>query len=167
MKTLLNNIVKAGHGIAIHSVTHDYSKIYASEEAFFNDLYKMQQIIKDYTGVTTTLMRFPGGSSNTISKNYCPGIMTQLTKAVKDQGFQYFDWNVSSGDAGGAKTADEVYNNVIQGISGKKTAVVLQHDIHGFSVDAVERILIWGIQNGYSFQALTSSSPVCHHGVNN
>ena len=167
MKTLLNAMVKGGHGIGIHSVTHDYSKIYASEEAFFNDLYKMQNIIKDYTGVTTTLMRFPGGSSNTISKKYCVGIMSQLTKAVKDQGFQYFDWNVSSGDAGGATTADQVYNNVIQGISGKKTAVVLQHDIHGFSVDAVERILIWGIQNGYSFQALTSSSPTCHHGVNN
>lgn len=167
MKKLLNAIVDGGHGIGMHSVTHDYSKIYASEEAFFNDLYKMQKIIKDYTGVTTTLMRFPGGSSNTISKKYCAGIMTQLTQAVKDQGFQYFDWNVSSGDAGGAKTADEVYNNVIQGISGKKTAVVLQHDIHGFSVDAVERILIWGLQNGYSFQALTSGSPVCHHGVNN
>lgn len=167
MKTLLNNIVKGGHGLGIHSVTHDYSKIYASEDAFFSDLYKMQSIIKDYTGITTTLMRFPGGSSNTISKKYCAGIMSLLTKAVKDQGFQYFDWNVSSGDAGGTKTADGVYNNVIQGISGKKTAVVLQHDIHGFSVDAVERILIWGIQNGYSFQALTSSSPTCHHGVNN
>ena len=167
MKTLLNAIVDGGHGIGMHSVTHDYSKIYASEEAFFNDLYKMQKIIKDYTGVTTTLMRFPGGSSNTISKKYCTGIMTQLTQAVEDQGFQYFDWNVSSGDAGGTTTADGVYNNVIQGISGKKTAVVLQHDIHGFSVDAVERILIWGIQNGYSFEALTPSSPTCHHGVNN
>lgn len=167
MKTLLNAIVDGGHGIGMHSVTHDYSKIYASEEAFFNDLYKMQKIIKDYTGVTTTLMRFPGGSSNTISKKYCTGIMTQLTQAVEDQGFRYFDWNVSSGDAGGTKTADGVYNNVIQGISGKKTAVVLQHDIHEFSVDAVERILIWGIQNGYSFEALTPSSPTCHHGVNN
>ena len=50
---------------------------------------------------------------------------------------------------------------------GKKYAIVLQHDIHGYSVDAVEQILIWGIQNGYSFQALTPDSPTCHHTVTN
>ena len=167
MKTLLNGIVDGGHGIGIHSVSHEYAEIYANEEAFFNDLYTMQGIIKDKTGVTTTMMRFPGGSSNSVSKKYNKGIMTRLTQAVQDQGFQYFDWNVSSGDAGGAKTADEVYNNVINGIGSKKTAVVLQHDIQKFSVEAVERILIWGLNNGYTFQALTPNSPTCHHPVNN
>lgn len=167
MKKLLNAIVDGGHGLGIHSKTHEYSDIYVSEDAFFDDLYAMQKIIKDYTGVTTTLMRFPGGSSNTISKKYCAGIMTQLTQAVEDQGFQYFDWNVSSGDAGGTVDTDQIVSNVINGIGNKQYAIVLQHDIHGYSVDAVERILIWGIQNGYSFQALTSSSPTCHHGVNN
>lgn len=172
MKKLLNAIVDGGHGIAIHSKTHEYSEIYASEEAFFKDLRAMQQIIKDATGKTTTMMRFPGGSSNTISKNYCTGIMTRLTQAVEDQGFQYFDWNVSSGDAGGVKGTDaektaQVVSNVINGIGNKQYAVVLQHDIHGFSVDAVEQILIWGINNGYTFQALTPNSPICHHGVNN
>ena len=167
MKTLLNGIVDGGHGIGIHSVSHEYAEIYANEEAFFNDLYTMQGIIKDKTGVTTTMMRFPGGSSNSVSKKYNKGIMTRLTQAVQDQGFQYFDWNVSSGDAGGAKTADEVYNNVINGIGSKKTAGVLQHDIQKFSVEAVERILIWGLNNGYTFQALTPNSPTCHHPVNN
>lgn len=171
MKDTLKAIVDGGHGIAIHSVSHEYKKIYASEEAFFNDLYGMQKIIKDATGVTTTLMRFPGGSSNAVSK-FNPGIMTRLTKAVTDQGFQYFDWNVSSGDAGGVKGTKaektaQVVTNVIKGVSGKQYAIVLQHDIHDFSVDAVEQILIWGIQNGYSFEALTPNSPVCHHQVNN
>lgn len=172
MKKTLNAVVDGGHGLAIHTKTHEYSEIYASEEAFFNDLYAMQKIIKDATGITTTMMRFPGGSSNTISKQYCTGIMTQLTKAVQDQGFQYFDWNVSSGDAGGvsgtkAEKTAQVVTNVIKGIEGKKTAVVLQHDIWDYSVDAVEQILIWGLENGYTFQALTPNSPVCHHKVNN
>ena len=93
--------------------------------------------------------------------------MTRLTKAVEAQGFQYFDWNVDSNDAGGAKTADEVYQNVIDGIQGKKNAIVLQHDIHGYSVDAVERIIQWGLACGYRFEALTSSSPTSHHPVRN
>ena len=167
MKPLLNAIVDGGHGIGMHSVTHRYEQIYASEEAFFNDLYGMQKIIKDATGVTTTMMRFPGGSSNKVSAVS----MAQLTKAVTDQGFQYYDWNVSSGDAGGvsgssAEKTAQVVSNVIAGVSGKQYAVVLQHDIHGFSVDAVEQILIWGMQNGYSFRALTPDSPACHHRVN-
>lgn len=159
-------IVDAGHAIGMHSVTHVYEEIYASEEAFFNDLYKMQGIIEKATGVKSTLMRFPGGSSNKVSK-FNPGIMTRLTQAVTDQGFQYFDWNVSSGDAGETKDTDRIVSNVINGIGQKKYAVVLQHDIYKYSVDAVEQILIWGIQNGYSFQALTPSSPTCHHPVNN
>jgi len=164
---LLDDIVSGGHAIGMHSVTHEYSEIYASEDAFFNDLHKMQSIIYDKTGVNSTLMRFPGGSSNGISKNYCKGIMTRLTKAVQDQGYQYFDWNVDSKDAGGAKTADEVFNNVTSGCSKRKVSVVLQHDIKGFSVDAVERIINWGLDNGYTFLPLEPTSPVCHHQVNN
>ncbi len=165
--SVLKKIAADGHSIALHSNTHDYASIYASEEAFFNDLETLRQKVYDACGVDTMLMRFPGGSSNTISKNYCKGIMTTLTKAVEERGYTYFDWNVSSGDAGGADTADEVYNNVISGIKGKKASVVLQHDIHGFSVDAVERIIQWGLANGYTFAPLSSTSPTAHHPVNN
>ena len=173
MKTIFNAIVDGGHGIGIHTKTHIYKEIYASEEAFFNDLYGMQQIIREHTGVTTTLMRFPGGSSNTISR-FNPGIMTRLTQAVQDQGFQYFDWNLDSQDSDPGKftgtleqKAEKVAQNVIEGISGREQVVVLQHDIFDYSVEAVEQILVWGLQNGYSFQALTPNSPVCHHDVRN
>jgi peptidoglycan/xylan/chitin deacetylase (PgdA/CDA1 family) len=162
----LDEIAAGGHALAIHSDTHNYDKIYASEEAFFKDLYAIQDKIYQRTGILTTLMRFPGGSSNMVSR-FNPGIMTRLTKAVQDKGFQYFDWNVDSKDAGGAKTADEVYNNVINGCKNKKASVVLQHDIHGYSVDAVERIIQWGLANGYTFETLTPSSPTAHHPVNN
>lgn len=162
----LRRIYQEGHSIAIHSATHNYREIYASEEAFFNDLYTMQRIIQESTGYTTTLMRFPGGSSNSVSK-FNPGIMTRLTQLVQEKGFQYFDWNVDSQDAGGATTADEVFNNVVNGVSGRRVSVVLQHDICGFSVDAVERIIQWGLANGYTFLPLTEGSPGCHHGINN
>lgn len=162
----LKRIYQEGHSIAIHTATHNYKEIYASEEAFFNDLYTMQGIIEESTGYKTTLMRFPGGSSNSVSK-FNPGIMTRLTSAVVEEGFQYFDWNVDSRDAGGATTADEVFNNVINGVSGRRVSVVLQHDICGFSVNAVERIIQWGLANGYTFLPLTEGGPGCHHGVNN
>ncbi len=163
---LLREIAGDGHSVGVHSVSHDYRTIYASEEAYFSDLYQMQAIIEHYTGVKTMLVRFPGGSSNQVSR-FNPGIMTRLTKAVEEKGFRYFDWNVSSGDAGNASTADEVFWNVVNGIGNKTNSVVLQHDIKEFSVEAVERIIQWGLENGYRFAALTTDSPSCHHRIFN
>lgn len=164
---MMKQIVNRGHSIGIHSVTHDYGQIYASPEAYFEDLLRMQSIIYDNTGVKTTLMRFPGGSSNLVSRRSCEGIMTFLTGAVQDAGFQYFDWNVYSGDAGETKKTQQVADNVIEGIRQNRVSIVLQHDIHGYSVDAVEDILSWGRQNGYRFLALSQDSPGFHHDLNN
>ena len=166
---IMKRIVDEGHAIGVHSLTHDYDVIYVNESAYLQDFNAMRQLIYDNTGVWTTLFRFPGGSSNGVSKSYneVPGIMTRLTKLMVDMGYQYFDWNVSSGDAGGTKTAEGVYNNVISGIKNRNISVVLQHDIKPYSVEAVEKIIIWGLENGYTFLPLDATSPVCHHAVNN
>ena len=163
----LNSIVAGGHTLALHSMTHDYEKIYSSEEAFFSDLYQLQQTVFEKTGIKSMIMRFPGGSSNRVSKKYCTGIMTQLTQSVKDQGFRYFDWNVDSDDARNTTTTEGVVQNVIKGIKKRDVSVVLQHDIKGYSVDAVEEIIIWGLQNGYTFLPLEQNSPKCEHEVRN
>ena len=162
----ISRAAKEGHAIAIHTATHKFKEIYANEDAFFDDLYKMQGIIEKYTGKITKLMRFPGGSSNTISSSN-KGIMTRLAKLVTDLGFVYFDWNVDSMDAGGATTAKKVYQNVTKGVSGKTNSVVLMHDIKSYTVDAIEKIIVWGLENGYTFLALDESSPTCHHKINN
>lgn len=162
----ISRTVAEGHTVAIHSKTHNYKKIYTSEEAYFDDLYQMQQIIKNHTGKTTCMVRFPGGSSNTVS-NFNPGIMTRLAQALGEKGFYYFDWNVSSGDAGLVDTRDEVFNNVIQGIKGRSASVVLQHDSHWYSVQAVEKIIVWGLVNGYTFLPMNENSPGCHHRIRN
>lgn len=163
---VLKQIVADGHAIGIHSATHSYKTIYASEEAYFADLEKMQDVIEDATGVKTYLMRFPGGSSNTVS-SFNEGIMTRLTAAVEERGYRYFDWNVTSGDAGETKDTEQVYKNVINGVQKHRVSIVLQHDSKGYSVAAVEKIIQWGLENGYTFMALDMTSPTSHHSVNN
>lgn len=155
-----------GHSVGIHCYTHDYRTIYADEDAYFADLDAMQDEIVKQTGENTTLLRFPGGSSNTASC-FNRGIMTRLTEAVAEKGFTYFDWNVSSGDAGRTTETAQVVENVISGIKKHKVSVVLQHDSKGFSIDAVEDIIVWGLENGYTFLPLSQDSPTCHHPVAN
>ena len=156
----------AGHTVAIHTYTHVWKDVYSSEEGYFADLNKMNDIIEAQTGKRSTILRFPGGSSNKVSY-FTPGIMTRLTKAVIDMGYQYYDWNVSSGDAGGTTVTSVVASNVINGIKNHKVSVVLQHDIKGYSVDAVEQIITWGLANGYTFLPLKQDSCIVHSRVNN
>ena len=156
----------AGHSVGVHSATHDFHTIYASEEAFFEDLQAMNDIVYKQTGAYTDIIRFPGGSSNTIS-SFNPGIMTRLAQAVTEQGYQYFDWNVSAGDAGETTDPDQVYQNVIDGIRQHETSTVLMHDSKSYTVEAVERILVWCLDNGYALRPLPKDSPASHHKIFN
>jgi len=164
---LLSRMASSGHTVAMHSATHDYATIYSSEDAYFNDLYIVQSKIAAAIGYKPMMLRFPGGSSNTVSRSYCSGIMTQVTQKLKNMGYRYFDWNVDSRDVSGADTANKVYYNVVSGIYNNTVSFVLQHDIRSQSVDAVEKIIQWGLANGYTFLPLSMDSPPCEHRINN
>ena len=153
-----------GHSIGIHTYSHVYKNVYASEEAYFNDLEKVQKIIKEQTGEESRLVRFPGGSSNTISR-FNKGIMTRLSKELERRGYKYFDWNVSSSDTV-KSNSDDIANTVIRRLK-KGNNVVLQHDTKYYSVKAVRKIIEYGLANGYTFAKLDVTSPTVHHGINN
>ena len=137
-----------GHSIGLHTNTHEYSYIYSSVDNYFDDLNAVRYRVKRITGYESNLIRFPGGSSNTVSMNYDGGIhiMSILTDEVSKRGFYYYDWNVLSGDAGETENTDEVYNNVISTLK-EGNSIVLQHDTKGFSVDAVEKIIQYCLNN--------------------
>lgn len=158
---------RRGHTIALHTLTHNYASLYASEEAYYQDLAGINNIVVAQTGVAPSIVRFPGGTNNTVSRKYCSGIMTALTQWISHFGYLYCDWNVSSGDAGGATSAAAVSNNVISGIQRHNVSVVLQHDIKSFSVEAVDDILFWGIQNGYTFLKMDNTTPMVHFAPKN
>ena len=171
---ILKRMINEGHAIGIHGYSHDYATIYKTDDAFMENINKLRDKLYKDTGYYTTLMRFPGGGSNTVSKSPSgannKGAMTRLTKRVQDEGWQYFDWNVSSGDAepGGA-TADEIYRNVTSGLGRKRTNVVLMHDINskGTTAAALPRIIQYAQGAGFSFAAIDKYTPGCHHPVNN
>ena len=157
-----------GHTVALHTASHDYSYVYKSTDNYYADLYKVRDRVKRITGKEVNLIRFPGGSSNTVSRKYDGGkkIMSFLVKDVQAKGFHYYDWNVSSGDAGATTSTDKVFSNVVNYLK-KDESIVLQHDTKGYSVNAVERIIKFGLDNGYTFKAIDENTFGAHHGVNN
>jgi len=165
-ESLIKREAKEGHAVAVHSYTHDYGKIYASTDAYWEDFNAMQEVIKAQTGEETKMFRFPGGSSNTVSKN-TPGIMTELVKQAGEKGLSYFDWNVASGDAANNISGAEVLQNCKVGVANFKNAVVLCHDVKEYTVNVMDEFITWALSKGYTFAPLTPESDGAHHQVNN
>ena len=158
---------REGHSIGVHTSCHEYGRIYASEEAYLEDFRQVLEIVREQTGTEPKIFRFPGGSDNTVSR-FNPGIMTRLSKLMNDMGYQYFDWNLDSGDTGGITESDQIVQSITEGVRQQgKYSIILQHDIKGYSVAAVERVILWGLENGYTFAALEPNSPTTHHQIAN
>ena len=168
-EALIKREVEEGHTIGIHGYSHEYSKIYKSKETYMNNVYSLQEKIKKSTGVTTTYTRFPGGSSNTVSRKYSKGIMTQLANELLSKGFTYYDWNVCAEDAGSAKSAKDVYNYTVKGLKKDRQNMVLMHDFTGNQkgLDALPDIIKYGKDNGYKFMAIDDQTPLFAQHINN
>ncbi len=162
-----------GHTVALHTATHSYKKVYASVDDYFKDLDKVKTRVKNITQEDATIIRFPGGSSNTVSK-FNKGIMTILTNEVLNRGYHYFDWNISVEDAGSCankkSTSDKekcIYNNFVKGLSKNKMNVVLMHDIKSYTANKLEDMIKFAISKNYTFDKITMDTTQIHHKVNN
>ena len=165
---LLKEEAKRGHTVALHTYTHAADwRMYNSLNAYLDDFNKMNDIIEKQTGSRTKLFRFPGGSSNTVSAKKKKGVVTEIANYMTKEGYIYFDWNVSSGDAGGTTNPDVIYSNVVNGVHRTGTAVVLCHDIKPATLSALPRIIETLKKEGYTFAPLDESSPTMHQRISN
>ncbi|WP_294464080.1 polysaccharide deacetylase [uncultured Anaerofustis sp.] len=167
-----NNLIKVahdkGHTIALHTYTHNYKKVYKSEKAYFEDLNKLENMIKGIIGYSPKYIRFPGGSSNTVSRAYKKGIMSKLTKEVVNRGYQYYDWNCDSTDASGNEVAvGTLVKNAT--MCKEKNINILFHDTDAkdTTVKSLPKIIKKYKKRGYIFKAIDEKSYAPHHGVNN
>lgn len=163
---LIKKMYDEGHTIGLHTASHNYKYIYSSTTNFIKDIEKIQEKVARITGEKSSIIRFPGGSSNTVS-SFNPGIMCTLSNMVIEKGYHYFDWNVSSGDAGSKRSKKNTYRNVTNNLSKNRANVVLMHDIYDSTVDAVKDIIKYGKDNGYTFEKITMDTEMYTHYVNN
>ncbi len=165
---LIKEAHKRGHTIALHTYSHDYSKVYSSVDAYFQDLNQLGEMVKKEIGYVPRYIRFPGGASNTVSRKYCPGIMSTLVKEVKNRGYQYYDWNADSTDASGNHVA--VSKLIANGTSSQANNInLLCHDTDAKSttVEALPSIIQYYQQKGYQFKGIDDDAFTPHQKVNN
>lgn len=118
-------IVEEGHTLGMHSYTHVYQQIYASLDAYTEDLLMLQDYLYDITGFKSMYVRFPGGSSNRVSQTD----MSVFISWLEEEGFTYYDWNISSQDASGVRlTPEQIVDNCLNGLEKKDNVIILMHD---------------------------------------
>lgn len=156
-----------GHTVALHTASHDYSVVYASEESYFNDLQQVHDRVYNLTGYDSKFIRFPGGASNTVSRHYSSGIMSRLTQEVLNRGYKYYDWNISSGDAGSTTDPHQVYLNVTTSLRKDRVNMVLMHDIKPYTRDALRDIIRYCKENGYQIKKINNCTTMITQRVNN
>lgn len=153
----IKDIWDDGNQVALHSDTHEYTTDYKSANAYFSGLDKLSGEVEKIIGFKPTLIRFPGGSVNGYDKH----IVGDLKDEAANRQWHYFDWNVSSGDAGGNDIpVDTIVNNIKTESEGNNSCCVLMHDTEAknTTVDALPQIIEYYQSEGYTFDVLTADS---------
>ena len=162
---LIHEAYKRGHTIGLHTMSHEYDKIYASEEAYFSDLDQIGQVVKDQIGYVPCFIRFPGGSSNTQANQYSKGLMPKLVTEVNKRGYQYYDWSAATGD--GSDLTTEQLIETTKGCNLDTNVVLLAHDsaTKQTTLEALPAIIEYYQNLGYTFEAIDRNTWICHHTV--
>jgi len=162
-KETIRRIVAEGHTLGMHSYSHKYAELYASEESFREDFEKQRAFLEELTGTPCKFYRFPGGSSNTVSEVD----MQLLADYLDSQGVIFHDWNIASGD-GGRRLLDveTLVKNSTTDVVNWKRAVVLLHDSaeKNTTVDALPQIIetIQAMENTVLLPITEDTVPVQH-----
>ena len=162
----VREIASSGNAIGLHSCSHDYSLIYRSSEDFFADIDKERSDIKDIVGVDTKIIRFPGGTDNTISMNYCKGIMKKLCSDVNEENISFFDWDVEVGSPFGACRSLLYYRKrFVMQAAFRKSVIVLAHDWndHRKILFLLPYVIEFYQRRHYTFKILTDDIPSRYH----
>ncbi|MDD6810903.1 MAG: polysaccharide deacetylase [Lachnospiraceae bacterium] len=162
-QTLYKRIADEGHTLGMHSYSHKYDEIYQSVDSYGQDLNKLQEFLYEKTGVYCSICRFPGGSSNTVSKVD----MHELITYLDEQDITYFDWNISSGDASSSYISTEtILENCLTKLPQYKECIILMHDASNknTTVEALPMLIeqIQAMENTIIVPITEDTEPIQH-----
>lgn len=146
-----------GHTIGNHTASHKISNgIYKSNKTFVDDILRNREFIYDMLGITTEVMRFPGGS---YQATYMGLNKDSLVKELVDIGYGYVDWTHATGDGGSVLSPYKYLHNVIDYTADDDVIVVLMHDYSSNTAKCLPEMIDILKEQGYIFLPLWYDSP--------
>ena len=132
-KKTVTLVAEAGHEIASHTYSHKDLKT-LSKEAVISEVVKARDNLYALTGEYPTYIRPPYGGYNNLVKEYAYAPLINWDLDSKDWSF---------------RDVDKIVEHVLKEVENRN--IILMHDIHWFTVDAVERLLPELAAQGYQF----------------
>lgn len=146
-KETLKRIAREGHTLGVHSASHDYTKIYASDETLLRDVKTCADFIYKTTGVKPKCYRFPGGGIKNIKHK---------TALLENAGYTVVSWNAVCGDEEIPHAdAQTLFDTAVKTANGKQSVVLLCHDSasHKATAEALPRMIDYFRNASYTFCA--------------
>ena len=150
---ILKRAYESGHYIANHGYSHKYSKIYESVDTILEEYNKTEDAIREALGnpdYKSHLFRFPGGSKGGPYEK----IKKEARTKLKEEGIAYLDWSALTYDAGGAKTKEDILENLKDTLNGWDNVVILMHDAADKKItyETLEDVIKYLQEQGYAFK---------------
>lgn len=148
---ILKRIAESGNAIGLHTYSHNYKKIYKNNDAFLDEINRTRELVRDITGVDSTIIRFPWGSRNHLNK--------ELLKSLHENDYKIYDWTTSIEDGVNPKMSP--YNLYRRSISEKDTVILLMHCNYNNknTCVALSDIIDYYKKQNYEFRCITPDTP--------
>ncbi len=130
----VKRIVNEGHEVANHGWDHRQLTNLGPQE-IKDQIMMTRAKIYDVAGVDSLIMRPPYGSCD-----------NSVKEVGKELGISFVNWSVDTLDWK-TKNADSIYDEIIK--SSNNGSIILCHDLHKTTVDAMERVIPKLIADGY------------------
>lgn len=134
---------KAGHTMANHTYSHlIFNGLYSSTNSFISSVKQQEELIKEKTGITTNIVRFPGGIA---SSRY---LRNNITEELRNMGYGWVDWSASNGDGGYVANGTTAMNNLKNTIN-EDIEVILFHDYSYVTLSILPEAIEYLRNNNY------------------
>jgi peptidoglycan-N-acetylglucosamine deacetylase len=154
---ILRRINAEGHSVGLHTYTHEYKKIYASQSSFINEMDKTREEICRLIGVSPFIIRFPSGSQPYLNKNFLD--------LLHQRNYKVYDWNAALSDGLHPYNSPDKFLKESYRIYGDRSRVILLmhcNDVNVNTCRALPRIIEYYKQQGYVFKTITNGTPEFH-----
>lgn len=132
-----------GHTMANHTYSHlIFNGLYSSTNSFIYQVKKQEELIKEKTGITTNIVRFPGGVNS--SKH----LKDSIIKELKNNGYGWVEWTASNGDGGSVMDKETAIRNLKNTIN-EDIEVILFHDYNYATLSSLPEVIEYLRSNNY------------------
>lgn len=161
---VLKRIYEEGHGIGLHTYSHNFKKVYTSPECFVEEMQKTEDKINEVIGekLDIKVIRFPGGSSGRLDEAYL--------NLLHQNDYRIFDWHVSIEDGVNPNlSASKLFENAKKHKKDADSVIILAHcnSNNKTTCTALPDIIKYYKDQGYKFDVINNNTPEYHYKIKN